>query len=275
MSSNPLQKYFRQPKIFIKLPSQGIYNHNTAIDGDVNNLPVYGMTGMDEIMLKTADALISGESTARVIGSCCPNIVDPWDVSMLDVDVLLAAIRIATYGNNLEVSRACGACGTENTYTINLSDIIEFFANCQYNNTVKVGDLTVTVRPLTYKQSTEFAIRNFDIQRRVIQIDSVVDEKERDAVNKQILEDLTLLRLNIFSSGIESIAIGSDVVTDERFIKEWINNSDKKDTETINNFMEKIKESWTPNKKTVVCEHCGHQEQISVELDQSNFFVNA
>lgn len=275
MSSNPLQKYFRQPRIFIRLPSQGIYNHNTAIDGDVNNLPVYGMTGMDEILLKTADALISGESTARVIGSCCPNIIDPWNVSMLDIDVLLASIRIATYGNNLEVSRVCGACETENNYTINLSDIIEFFGNCQYNNTVKVGDLTVTIRPLTYKQSTEFAMRNFDIQRRVVQIGSITDDKERIAADKQILADLTLLRLEIFSSGIESIAIGSEVVTDERFIKEWINNSDKKDTETINNFMEKIKEAWTPSKKTVVCENCGAQEEISVELDQSNFFVNA
>ena len=66
MAVNPLQKYFRQPKIYIKFPSGGIFNKPGTIQGDVTNTPVYGMTGMDEIIVKTPDALLSGESTAQV-----------------------------------------------------------------------------------------------------------------------------------------------------------------------------------------------------------------
>ena len=66
MAQNPLQNYFRQPKVFLRLPSMGIYNKPEAIQGNVESIPVYGMTGMDEIILKTPDALISGESTVKV-----------------------------------------------------------------------------------------------------------------------------------------------------------------------------------------------------------------
>ena len=110
MAQNPLQNYFRQPKVFLKLPSMGIYNKPEAIQGNVENIPVYGMTGMDEIILKTPDALISGESTVKVIQSCCPTIVDAWDVSNLDIDALLVAVRIATYGNTMNVSYTCKKC---------------------------------------------------------------------------------------------------------------------------------------------------------------------
>ena len=51
MATNPLQKYFRQPKIFIKLPSAGVYCQPGNIQGDSNHMPVYGMTGMDEIIM--------------------------------------------------------------------------------------------------------------------------------------------------------------------------------------------------------------------------------
>jgi len=59
MATNPLQQYFRQPKIYIKLPSGGVFNKLGSLQGDVTNMPVYGMTGMDEIIMKTPDALMS------------------------------------------------------------------------------------------------------------------------------------------------------------------------------------------------------------------------
>jgi len=70
MVQNPLQQYFRQPKIWVGLPSNGVYSESGTFDGDVSNMPIFGMTGMDEIILKTPDALITGESTIKIIQSC-------------------------------------------------------------------------------------------------------------------------------------------------------------------------------------------------------------
>ena len=58
--SSFLEKHKRQPKIFIDLPSNGqFYDESVIQDQQYTQLPVFGMNTMDEIMLKTPDALFS------------------------------------------------------------------------------------------------------------------------------------------------------------------------------------------------------------------------
>ena len=146
MSVNPLHNYFRQPKLFLKLPSLGKYNDSSSISGDVENLPIYGMTGMDQILIKTPDALLNGESTVNLIKSCCPNIIDPWKVTNIDINSLLAAIRIASFGNTLSISSTCGHCNTENEYEIDVSFILEHYSKFTFNSTCNVGDLIIKIK---------------------------------------------------------------------------------------------------------------------------------
>ena len=88
--SSFLEKYKRQPKIYIDLPSQGtFYSPEVLEDQKFTSLPVSGMSAMDEIMFKTPDALFSGEATAQVIRSCIPSILDPWSIVGYDLDYLL------------------------------------------------------------------------------------------------------------------------------------------------------------------------------------------
>ena len=78
-SANPLTQYFRQPKIWIKLPSGGKFYPNNALDHSANDeYPVFAMTAKDELLFKTPDALLSGQSTVEVIKSCIPAIREPW-----------------------------------------------------------------------------------------------------------------------------------------------------------------------------------------------------
>ena len=77
--SSFLQNYQRQPKIFIDLPSKGVFYDDTVLEnGQHMQIPVFGMNAMDEIMFKTPDALFSGDATVQVIKSCIPTILDPW-----------------------------------------------------------------------------------------------------------------------------------------------------------------------------------------------------
>jgi hypothetical protein len=62
------------------------------------------MTAKDELMLKTPDALMNGQATVEVIKSCVPSIKNPWHMPSIDIDTILIAIRIATYGENMEFS---------------------------------------------------------------------------------------------------------------------------------------------------------------------------
>ena len=105
VQANPLTKHFRQPKLYLKLPSGGQYWPEGSLDLPENGeVAVYPMTAKDELVLKTPDALINGESTATMISSCIPNIKNAYDTPSLDLDAILIAVRIATYGEKLTIT---------------------------------------------------------------------------------------------------------------------------------------------------------------------------
>ena len=222
MADNPLQKYFRQPKIFINLPSKGIYNTPGSFHGEVTDIPIFGMTGMDEIVIKTPDALLSGESTVKVLESCCPSIKDGWSVSSLDTDMLLTAIRIATYGNNMAVAKTCAKCKEENEYDINLSTVIDHFNNCKFDNKVVLKEFVVKLQPLTYKQTTEFSQKNFQIQQKLSQSEKIQDDNEKKKFISDLFQELAQLKNEIFAASIDSVDIGDTVVTERDYISDWL-----------------------------------------------------
>ena len=118
--SSFLEKYKRQPKIYIDLPSKGIYYDNTIVqDSQYTQIPVFGMNTMDEIMLKTPDALFSGQATVDIIKSCMPVILDPWRLVGFDIDYVLMSIRIATYGESMGITATCPKCTHANNVDIN------------------------------------------------------------------------------------------------------------------------------------------------------------
>lgn len=275
MVNNPLQQYFRQPKIYISMPSGGIYNKPNAIEGDVSHVPIYGMTGMDEILLKTPDALLTGESTVQLIKSCCPTIKDPWDVSSLDTELLFSAIRIATYGNMLHVIHTCPHCNAENSYDVDLTRIVDHFNQCKYNNKLRVDKFTLTTRPLSYKELTDISVKTFALQQKLVQATQLQDEEEQKVILKSLFEDLSKVQIELYQNSVESVEVEGTVVNEAAHIKEWLSNCDKIVIDELKKHIEANKEAWRIPSFAVKCEDCGEESKTYVELDQSNFFVVA
>ena len=271
--NNPLQKYFRQPKIFIKIPSGGVYCQTGTISGDPSKLAVFGMTGMDEILLKTPDALLSGESVVRIIESCVPEIKDAWDLSNIDIDAVLSAIRIATYGQSMSVTRNCQSCGEENDYDLDLSYIIDHYSKCVYNSRLVLDDLVVTVNPLTYRQMTDFNLRNFEIQQQLKQLDL------EDKANKKILADMFIqlgeLQNEIFAASIESVSTDSVTVTERGHIIEWVQNADMVLFDQLKELAVSNQQNWEIPQFDVVCSHCNAEGKTAIQLDAASFFAKA
>jgi len=70
---NPLASFYRQPKIYVRLPSKGEFYTPGSLDVSENGeYPVYAMTAKDELLFKTPDALLNGTSTVELIKSCIP-----------------------------------------------------------------------------------------------------------------------------------------------------------------------------------------------------------
>ena len=273
MNSNPLQKYFRQPKLFVALPSKGMFYREGALEGDHSNMPVFGMTGMDEIIMKTPDALFNGEATVKLIESCCPYIKDAHAIPSLDVDTLLTAIRIATYGDKITVGNTCKNCSVDNEYEIDIASIIEFYSTKEFNNRIEINDIIINLRPLNYEEMTKFNTENFKLQRTLYQLNDVTDPGDRQTALDEIYAKLAELQVDLFLMSIESVQTPETIVSDREFIAEWLKNSPKDMYNIVKDRLEKNKEEWDVPKREVECSNCQTTDQIQVSLDQSNFFV--
>jgi hypothetical protein len=275
MAINPLQKFFRQPKIYIKLPSMGAYAKPGVITGDSNNMPVFGMTGMDEIIIKTPDALITGESTVKVIESCFPTITDGWEVTNLDLELILAAIRIATYGNSINITHACPHCSTENDYDLELTNVIDHYNHIVFDSKAVLKDLVVNLRPLTYRQATEFGQKNFLLRQQLKRTDEIKDDDERFKEISRMYQEFGLLQIEVYSANIESIEVNNSVVVERSFINEWLSNTDTDIIDQLRSHIDKNTELWKTPPQLVKCENCKEENSITVNLDHSSFFATA
>ena len=275
MATNPLQQFYRQPKIYIKLPSLGVYNPPGSLTGDADNMPIYGMTGMDEIVAKTPDALLTGESTAKVIASCCPNIKDPWQLSSIDISTVMAAIRIATSGNIMPIEHTCLSCGTVNDYEVDLNVVIENFKNKKFKTDISLEGLTLKLQPLNYKLANELSLRNFRITQQLNQVQSMEDNDQRQDIINRLFKELGDLQKDIFLFGVESVQTPDTVVTDRNHIKEWLENCDKLVFDKIKERNEENLAEWAIPEFPVECDTCQTKVTLTVDMDQSNFFVAA
>jgi hypothetical protein len=279
--SNPLKKYFRQPKLYITLPSQGQFYPKDAIDMPSNGeLPVYAMTAKDELSMKTPDALLNGQATVDLIHSCVPNIKNAWAMPSIDLDIILIAIRIATYGENLDITTKIPNIGNEKDYTVNLRKILQQLSAATYENTLEFDNMQVTLRPLTYKEFTEASLKTFEEQRifRLVN-DQNIPDHEKLAKFSESFAKLTRMTVGMISNSIAKIQVDDTEVTEPMFIKEFIDNADKEFYNQITEHLELQKSKFQVKPLRVVAEpeevEAGAPQEFEVPItfDQSNFFA--
>ena len=280
INNNPLQKYFRQPKIYLSLPSGGKFYPQGSLEVSENGeYPVFPMTARDEIMIKTPDALLNGEATVAVIKSCIPAITNPWNMPAMDLDACLIAIRIATYGEKMEVSIKTPVTGEEKDFDLDLRVMLDQFMNVDYKSVVQLDDLTINLRPLTYKEFTETSKATFEEQRifKVLNNDKI-SEGDKLATFNESFQKLTNLTLLTLEKSIASIQIGDDVVTDRAHISEFIANTDKTLFEKVTDHVEEQRKKFQV--KPLVIDATPEEiekgvpvtYEVPVTFDQTSFF---
>jgi hypothetical protein len=275
MANNPLKKYFRQPKVYIDLPSKGMFNQAGTLTSDPSKLPIFGMTGMDEILLKTPDALLNGEATVKVIESCCPTFTNGWDLSVLDLDLMLVAIRIATNGNTMTVTHSCTSCEAVSDYDIDLGNVIQHFSGLEYDNKVVLKEVSIKIQPLNYKQWNEFQLKNFGVQRQLAQAMRIDNEDEQSKLIAGLFEQVSAIQTEMIFAQIDSVETADGVVNQREFIREWLQNSEKQIFDAIREQVEKNRLAWKIPSINVECPECSAKNQVQLDMDQASFFANA
>jgi hypothetical protein len=278
--SNPLAKHFRQPKIYIRLPGGGEYYDGALEKTETDEYPVLGMTARDELMYKTPDALLNGQATVDVIQSCIPNIKNAWNIPNIDLDVILIGIRIATFGEKLDLKFKVPGLDEERSYDVDLRLLLDQIYNQTYENVVQLDNCTIELRPTSYKYFTDMSLRTFEEQRIFAFLrDNSLSEQQKLEKIQTSFSKLTDINLELVMNSILSVTFaGETSVTNRDHINEFINNCDKEVFGAIIEHVESQKNKFSLKPLKVEFSKEDQDKgapatlEIPISLDQSNFF---
>jgi hypothetical protein len=273
-SNNPLQKHFRQPAIYLRLPGGGRFWNQKSLDlPESGEIPIYPMTIKDEITIKTPDALMNGQGIVDVIQSCCPCITNAWDTPSVDLDAIFISIRIASYGSNMDINSVCPQCGEENKHTVELIELLDNVRAPAYDP-VEIDDLAFEFKPQTFKNYNDANLISYEQQKLILAInDSELSDEQKVEKFNTIFPKLTDMNVSNIVNNIQSITANGVAVTDKNHIKEFIMNCDRKVfakiKETVDQYANEVKIKPL-NSQCAACEKTYAQE---LTFDQANFFV--
>lgn len=279
---NPLSKHLRQPKIYIKLPSQGKYWPKGSIEmPETGELPVYAMTAKDEIAFKTPDALLNGQATVDVIQSCVPNIKDAWQTPSIDLDTLLIAIRMASFGETIDMTTKIPDTQIVKDFTFNLQNLYDKYQSTEFVDTFQIDGFVVQIKPVSYNVATKQSLKAFE-QQRIFGIvnDDTVDDTVKIERFQQSFKKLTDINVAILIDSVVAIQPdGEDTpVTNAVHIKEFLENCEAKVFNQIQDHIKQQKENFTQAPVEVaateeeIAQGAPKTYSIPITFDQSNFF---
>jgi hypothetical protein len=274
MSNNPLRQYFRQPAIYIRLPSGGQFYPKGALNVPPNGeLAVYPMTAIDEITYRTPDALFNGQATVNVLQSCVPDIRDPWSTPAMDVDTLLIAIRIASYGHDMDFGTKCPKCQHECEHTVDLRSVLDRIGRPDYNKSLNAGDMEIYFRPMTYKNLNDNNAMQYENQKLLQMLpDTEVPDPEKITALGSALKRITDITVMALAQSVAVIKTPQAMVSEPEYIEEFLKNCDREVFNRIRDHIVELKNQGEMAPMQMTCPECQNQYEQPVTLDMSSFF---
>ena len=278
-SANPLMQYMRQPAIYLKLPSDGKFYPPGSLDMPKNReIPILPMSTKDEIAVNTPDALMNGSAVADMINSCCPNIKDPWSVPSVDIDSVLIAIRIASYGENMEYRSKCPKCSNEDNYEIDLRQFLDMPVDISgFDNAIEYKGMKIKIQPNNFESINNQNLETFEQQRLVsVMNNDKITEEDRQERFQQIFRKMTEYTVKNVANTIESITTpDGNTVTNREHINQFVAEGERQFYEAVRNAIEQAVKGVPEKTVTSTCSECSHKYEIPFTFDQANFFVSA
>ena len=266
---------FNRPILYTSLLSE-------LVEGKNDTHAVYSTTVADEYTLRTPDALMSGTATESVIKSCCPDILEPKNLKICDIQHLLATTKIATQGPSLEVLLPCPICKSNDPYDIDLQQNISFLSARKWYEPLTIDKMIIILKPPSYREFSEFSIEEFKLNKQLYQISKMEDGTDYADITASILDQQQILTLKFQAHCIEKIQIPDatqfdelfyyNVVTKPEYIFEWLVQCDIDTHKRITGHLQAaFKEASFPDIH-VSCTECNAPLTIPIDLDFCRLF---
>lgn len=308
-----LSQLYRQPALTTRLPfGKNWYKNNEIEFGLLDEISILPMTHKDEMLIHNPDALLTNNAIADIIKSCVPNIKDVKKLFMPDVEVLLLAIKIASSGNEIEVSVPCPHCiktfnETKEEDRKKLIEDKKIFIEPQTFifdaraclDTMNIKDneyklelpnkVILHLKPITLEDNANYELLRFKLKTTLNQLiqDQIKDNKEisidanawqekrdNDEEFRKTLLDLDDVATKCIASSIEYLEFKNELITDNEIINEFLLNIPANYFADIRNLVGKINESALNKNYFCKCRCCNYEwEEKDIEFNYSNFFV--
>ena len=277
--ANPLAQYYRKPGTYISLPSRGRFYNTAPALSDTGELAVYPMTAKDELALKNPDSLLNGEALKQVIASVCPDIKNVKEIPAPDIDAILVAMRMTSYGDDMELDVAHGCAesqGKSQRITVGLGSVLSTSREIPESvGTVTLSTgVTVTLRPYSLEAQSRLLRVQFNTMRS-LQAAEASDRsvEEKAVIANQGYETLSTLSQELLAGSIVSVTL-PDGVTVSRFdhIYEWVKNLDRASNERLDTELKEFNKYGITRTVEVTCDHCGEKYTSDMLFDPTAFF---
>jgi hypothetical protein len=195
---------------------------------------------------------------------------------------LLIAIRLATYGEKLATPITV-TDGIEYEYQVDLRNVLDdLLSTISWDPIVPVSnELTIFVKPLTYKDITKASITTFETQK-IIQIanNETLSDEDKTKLFNESLAKLTEVTLGTVKSSIFKVDSSNGSTDNPQHISEFVNNIDKNIFNMVQTHLEKMKEQNTLKPLRVTVDEdmrmkgiTGEVLEIPIQFDPTTFFA--
>ena len=278
--ANPLAQYYRKPGTYIELPSAGRYYKVAPKMSDTGELAVYPMTAKDELALKNPDSLLNGEALKQVIASVCPDIADVSEIPAPDIDAILVAMRMTSYGDDMEldVTHGCEESGGKSQrVTVGLGSVLSTSRTIPETlGTVTLANgVVVQLKPYTLEAQSRLLRVQFNTMRQLqgaeANENSTIEQKA-DIANRGY-DQLVALSQDILASSITVVRLPDGVeVTNFNHIYEWVKNLDRASNERLDEEIKAFGKYGITRTLEVTCDHCKNKFTTDMLFDPTSFF---
>jgi len=97
------------------------------------------------------------------------------------------------------------------------------------------------------------------------------EEQKVQMINEAFVK-LGALNLNSIADSIALIKAGDDVVDNPEYIRDFIQNSDRKVFSKIRDYFVSLRQTAAMKPLSLECHDCGHKYETPFTLDVANFF---
>jgi len=272
-----LQDFYSHKEIYIKLPTEGKWYTSQTNLNDQNEIGVLPMSFKDEMLLNIPDSVYNGESLFEILKSILPDMENPYEILMPDVDIVLLASRINSNDGEMSVDAKCTHCGTQEQYSIKIINILNQIKPIEPIELELSNGLIVSFKPNSLRSVTTNQIKITEMSSILSTFNKDDDKETQHKLFSESLEKTAAANLVLIADTIEYVLLPSgDKITDLQAILDWISNSDSNTVKKLQTMSNQINENGLNKNFKFECsnEECGKEFNSPVEFNPTFFFTN-